>query len=162
MKTDFQKGDLIETLVNRYGLDLENHGDYYMAFCCLPGHTNVNTPALAIYPNDGPETAQWVCFGGCGKGDVIDFVRAMEGVSFNEALKLASQELNPSNAFLRELEKGKNNDDLDMVVLTTLRQADLIERLGVRASAGILSEVDDLVAAGKFSAADKLLAKWKV
>lgn len=160
MKTDFQKADLMEVLVGKYGMDLIQHGDYYMGFC--PLHDNFQTEAFCVYPNDGPETAQWVCFGGCGKGDVIDFVRAMEGVSFNEALKLASQELNPSNAFLRELEKGKNNDDLDMVVLTTLRQADLIERLGVRASAGILEEVDDLVAAGKFSAADKVLAKWKV
>lgn len=161
MKTDFVKADLIET-VSQY-TELTKLGNYYSGMC--PVHSNSVTPALAVYPNDGPDTAKWVCFAGCTSpkgGDVIDFIMAMEGVTFRQALKIVTQQINPSKAFLRELEKEKPAERLETLVLFALRQANLVDLLGVRESAIILEEVDEYIQEGKLSAADKVLNKWKV
>ena len=160
MKADFVKLDLVET-ISEY-TELTKVGNYYTGFC--PIHNNVNTPSLCVYPNDGPENAVWVCFGGCTSsrgGDVIDFIMAVEGLTFLQAKKLVTLQIDASHAFTRELEKEKTSDTLSTLILFTLRQAELVERLGVRESAGILQEVDDLIIEGRFSAADKVLSKWK-
>lgn len=161
MKTDFAKADLIET-ISGY-TELTKSGNYYTGFC--PVHENVNTPALVVYPNDGPESAKWVCFAGCTKpegGDVIDFIMAVEGISFKEALKFVTQQIQPSRAFLRELEQEKTKDVLETIVLFTLRQAELVDRLGVIESLGILQEVDEMIMERRFVYADKILSRCGV
>ena len=56
---------------------------------CCPFHPD-RTPSFTIYADD----RRWHCFGPCGGGDVIDFVRKAEGASFIEALRrLAGGEL---------------------------------------------------------------------
>jgi putative DNA primase/helicase len=44
---------------------------------------NDNNPSFAFNTN----TLQWICFAGCGKGSVFDFVMKVEGITFGDSLK---------------------------------------------------------------------------
>lgn len=50
---------------------------------CCPIHSE-NTPSLAIYP----ESDSWFCYGACSSGgDSIEFLKMVNGYSFNEAVE---------------------------------------------------------------------------
>ena len=67
-----------------FGVDLEADGQEFVA--CCPFHSE-DTPSFTIFPGkDG--VARYQCFG-CGeRGDVIDFVKKLKGVSTGEAIKI--------------------------------------------------------------------------
>ncbi len=87
--------DIVET-VGRYVPELKRSGRTFKAAC--PFHTE-RTPSFIVDPGRG----SWHCFGACSTGgDVIEFVRRIEGLEFREALSrcadLAGIELRPPSA----------------------------------------------------------------
>lgn len=156
---NFIKQDLVEVM-SRY-IELIPKGNYYVAFC--PFHTNVNTPALIVYPNDGPETAQWQCTSECNDGkwhDVIDFVKLIEDCSFAEALNICANIATVSDTFLRELDKPHAKDQ--DLLLFAQRGYDLIQKADLSAAQVVLRQVDDYLAEGRILDADRLLRSHKV
>lgn len=68
----------IPELVASYGIELRRTGAALVGRC--PFHTDGGRPNLHIY-----RSGRWICYR-CGEaGDVIDFVRRIENVSFREA-----------------------------------------------------------------------------
>lgn len=70
----------IEEVVARHGVALRPSGTHLTGRC--PFHQDEH-PSLVVYP----ETRSFYCFGCRASGDVIDFVRRAEGLSFREALE---------------------------------------------------------------------------
>ena len=70
----------IEEVVAGHGVALRRSGTHLMGRC--PFHQDEH-PSLVVYP----ETRSFYCFGCGASGDVIDFVRRAEGLSFVEALE---------------------------------------------------------------------------
>lgn len=73
-------GNPIEEVVARHGVALRASGSHLTGRC--PFHQDEH-PSLVVYP----ETRSFYCFGCRASGDVIDFVRRAEGLSFREALE---------------------------------------------------------------------------
>jgi DNA primase len=69
----------IVDLISHYGIELHRSGSAFTGRC--PFHTDRGRPNLTAYPNSG----RWVCFRCDARGDVIDFVRQIEGLPFREA-----------------------------------------------------------------------------
>ena len=79
----------IERLAEARGIKLRRVGRSLMGLC--PFHDDHN-PSLSI----DPVKNEWQCFG-CGrKGDVIEWVKCAEGVSFHHALELLRKDYVPS------------------------------------------------------------------
>jgi DNA primase len=70
----------IEEVVAGHGVALRRSGTHLMGLCLF--HQDEH-PSLVVYP----ETRSFYCFGCGASGDVIDFVRRAEGLSFVEALE---------------------------------------------------------------------------
>ena len=70
----------IEAVVSGHGVALRPSGAHLVGRC--PFHQDEH-PSLVVYP----ETASFFCFGCQVGGDVIDFVRRADGLSFREALE---------------------------------------------------------------------------
>ena len=76
--------DIVET-VGSYVPTLRKSGRTYKSVC--PFH-NERTPSFTV----DPERGTWHCFGACSTGgDVIEFVRRIEGLDFREALKRCAE-----------------------------------------------------------------------
>ncbi|MBE0567946.1 MAG: hypothetical protein IH621_18475 [Krumholzibacteria bacterium] len=78
-----------ENFATVYG-QLENvrpGSDGWVTACC-PLHNDSN-PSFSY----NPETGQWSCFAGCGKGDVFGFLQEERGESFKEVMLWLCQEL---------------------------------------------------------------------
>ena len=73
----------IEAVVTGHGVDLRPSGAHLVGRC--PFHQDEH-PSLVVYP----ETSSFFCFGCQIGGDVIDFVRRADGLSFREALERLS------------------------------------------------------------------------
>ena len=75
--------DLVDT-VSSYVPELKQTGRNWKARC--PFH-NERTPSFVVDPARGT----WHCFGSCSTGgDVIEFIRRIEGLEFRDALRLAA------------------------------------------------------------------------
>src|SRR5688572_1892416 len=75
---------IVET-VTAYVPSLKKAGRTYKAVC--PFH-NERTPSFTV----DPERGTWHCFGACATGgDVIEFVRRIEGLDFKEALRRCAE-----------------------------------------------------------------------
>ena len=99
--------DIVET-VTAYVPTLKKSGRTYKALC--PFH-NERTPSFTVDPGRG----SWHCFGACSTGgDVIEFVRRIEGLEFKEALRVCAEragvELRPPSA--REREQREQHERL--------------------------------------------------
>ncbi len=76
--------DIVET-ISSYVPELRQLGRSWKARC--PFHQE-RTPSFVVDPARG----SWHCFGACATGgDVIEFVRRVEGLDFREALRLCAQ-----------------------------------------------------------------------
>ncbi|MGB2793772.1 MAG: CHC2 zinc finger domain-containing protein [Candidatus Acidiferrales bacterium] len=81
----------IERLAEARGIPLRRSGRNLMGLC--PFHNDTH-PSLSI----DPVKNEWHCFG-CGRGgDVIEWVKCAEGVSFNHAVELLKRDYFPSAA----------------------------------------------------------------
>jgi hypothetical protein len=69
----------IPELLQSAGVELRQRGNKWVSLCPLHQET---TPSFYIYPNN-----RWWCFGGCGGGDAVDFLRLFYGYDFTEALR---------------------------------------------------------------------------
>ena len=99
--------DVVE-VVGQYVADLKKSGRTYKARC--PFHQE-RTPSFVVDPDRGT----WHCFGACSTGgDVIEFVRRVDGLDFKEALSVcaarAGIELRPPSK--REVEKRDQHERL--------------------------------------------------
>ena len=99
--------DIVET-VGSYVPNLKRSGRTWKANC--PFH-NERTPSFIVDPSRG----SWHCFGSCSTGgDVIEFVRRIEGLDFREALgrcaERAGVELRPPTR--REVEQREEHERL--------------------------------------------------
>jgi len=70
----------LEDEVRRRGVDLRGHGKRLEGHCPLAGHED-DTPSFNVYT----QTQRFHCFGCDNGGDVLDFVRLMDGCSLIEA-----------------------------------------------------------------------------
>lgn len=78
----------IQRLAEARGIKLRRHGRSWMGLC--PFHKDTN-PSLSIDPGKN----EWKCFG-CGRGgDVIEWVKNAEGVSFTHAVELLKKDFLP-------------------------------------------------------------------
>jgi DNA primase catalytic core len=81
----------VQRLAEARGIQLRRSGRSLMGLC--PFHKDTN-PSLSIDPGKN----EWHCFG-CGRaGDVIEWVKYAEGVSFNHAVELLKRDYLPSAA----------------------------------------------------------------
>ncbi len=64
-------------VIESCGIALKRSGKSYKGFC--PFHEDTKTPSLSV----PPEKHLWQCFGCGAGGDVIDFLRKKEGLSFS-------------------------------------------------------------------------------
>lgn len=77
-----RKYDLVD-VVRDYGVALTQEGREWRACCPIHGETH---PSFTLFP--GSDSWVFKCFG-CGrKGDVVDFVAAMENVEASEAVRI--------------------------------------------------------------------------
>jgi DNA primase len=81
----------IQRLAEARGIKLRRVGRSLMGLC--PFHQDTN-PSLSIDPVEN----EWHCFGCDRKGDVIEWVRCAEGVSFTHALELLQRDYLPTAA----------------------------------------------------------------
>ncbi len=81
----------IQRLAEARGIKLRRVGRSLMGLC--PFHKDTN-PSLSI----DPVKNEWHCFGCERKGDVIEWVKCAEGVSFKHALELLKRDYLPSSA----------------------------------------------------------------
>ena len=81
----------IQRLAEARGVKLRRVGRSLMGLC--PFHKDTN-PSLSI----DPVKNEWHCFGCDRKGDVIEWVKYAEGVSFNHAVELLKRDYFPSAA----------------------------------------------------------------
>ena len=76
--------NLLET-IESYVPELKQAGQNWKA--CCPFH-NERTPSFVVNPNRGT----WHCFGACSTGgDVIEFVRRIEGLELRDAIKICAE-----------------------------------------------------------------------
>jgi DNA primase len=75
----------IEEVVARHGVSLRRQGRRLVGRC--PFHEDQH-PSFVVYP----ETSSFYCFGCAAGGDVIDFLRRSERLSFQEAVRRLSDE----------------------------------------------------------------------
>lgn len=73
----------IADVVAKHGVELRETGSHLVGLC--PFHKDKH-PSLVVYP----ETRSFYCFGCNAGGDVIDFVRRADNLSFRDALELLS------------------------------------------------------------------------
>src|SRR5579863_5463635 len=81
----------VQRLAEARGIQLRRTGKSLMGLC--PFHKDKN-PSLSI----DPVKNEWHCFG-CGRGgDVIEWVKCAEGISFNHAVELLKRDYFPMAA----------------------------------------------------------------
>lgn len=105
--------DIVQILEEEYDLFFqESSGEWYNTNCPLPGHED-SSPSFGVNRNTGA----YHCFG-CGEsGDLLTFIRKMEGLSFKQGLdRLFSitgvnpdQEINDIYRTLRDLNNTVND-----------------------------------------------------
>ncbi|MBU4357618.1 MAG: hypothetical protein KJ822_20065 [Proteobacteria bacterium] len=82
-----KQGVDLASLIRSRGIALKKNGKGYKGLC--PFHEDNKTPSLSVTPSKN----LWQCFG-CGKGgDVIEFVKLHDRVSFAEAVQILSGEI---------------------------------------------------------------------
>ncbi len=78
-----QAADLA-AVIQSYGVPLRRAGARLVAPC--PFHQDT-APSLSV----SPAKQLWYCFGGCGGGDVFNFIRRIEGCDFRRARQIAAE-----------------------------------------------------------------------
>jgi DNA primase len=98
----------IEAVVAQHGVQLRRSGLHLSGRC--PFHDDEH-PSFVVYP----ETASFHCFGCRASGDVIDFVRRADGLSFREAL----ERLSDGSVLPRRNQSREERLSLDDVMILT-------------------------------------------
>jgi DNA primase len=89
LKNRLKREVSVQRLAEARGIKLRRVGKNLMGLC--PFHKDTN-PSLGI----DPAKNEWKCFG-CGRaGDVIEWVKYAEGVSFNHAVELLQRDHLPA------------------------------------------------------------------
>jgi len=124
----------IDEVIAGHGVQLRRAGDRLAGRC--PFHDD-RSPSLAVYTR----TQSFYCFGCGASGDVIDFVRRMEGVGFREALDRLAGSASRSAAPLRASRKVPRGLSLDDRLILTAASELYHETL--LHSPGVLAYLDE-------------------
>jgi len=105
MITELKRHIDLLLVVESAGVEMKKSGSHYVGLC--PLHIE-KTPSFFVFPDN-----RFKCFG-CGEyGDVIDFVRKLHGLSFQEALKhLGIEEGRITPEVKRKIERRKRKAEL--------------------------------------------------
>lgn len=71
----------IVSVIEAEDIEMTDKGNHFAGVCPLHGDSN---PSLVVYKNR-PE--RFICFGCHAKGDAIDFVRKLRGLSYQGAVR---------------------------------------------------------------------------
>lgn len=153
----FEKRDIVE-VAEELGIELQHHEGfdrpYYTAFC--PLHDNKRTPAFAIFPH----IQRFYCYTCCPEGgDVIDLVRKMNGLTFQQALKVVTLDLSPEEAAVRQFKAAESTVDTRFLQMRAATINDEPRRLNFNTAQKVFKEFDMLLNNGEWQAADNLLRK---
>lgn len=97
---------------------IEHYTDFSGEKLCCPIHGE-NTPSLQVYE----DTNSWYCWGACSEGgDEIAFVKSIDGVDFNEAVKKVCEILNITK---EELMESKEKEKVE--VKATVENAEAMD-----------------------------------
>lgn len=97
---------------------ISHYTDFSGEKLCCPIHGE-NTPSLQVYE----DTNSWYCWGACGEGgDEIAFVKSIDGVDFNEAVKKVCEILNITK---EELMESKEKEKVE--VKATVENAEAMD-----------------------------------
>ena len=131
-------------LIMSFGVELTVSGKSLKGIC--PFHPDKN-PSFFVWP----ESNRWKCFG-CGLGgDVIDFVKAAQKISFKEAIKFLSHHIGSNNnninnqgsAAIKFLEK-----EVDPEITILLKKIIEIKRLQDNLTSK-MNHINDLLRTGE-------------
>ena len=105
MIAEFKQNIDIVSVVKSAGVDLQQRGTRHIGLC--PLHTE-KTPSFFVFDDN-----RFKCFGCQESGDVIDFVRKLHGLSFQDALKhLGIERGSKTPAGSRDIERRKRRSEL--------------------------------------------------
>ncbi len=106
-----QKLDLVEVISDH--LELSPSGpNRKIGFC--PFHTNFNTPALTVYPDQ----QSWYCYGCQAGGDVLDFLTLIEKENMGTVVRKQAQKLGIAIRNLSQKERRKLEQDKQLYAIT--------------------------------------------
>lgn len=110
--------DIVD-VISEY-LDLKKTGSNFKALC--PFH-HEKTPSFTV----SPSKQFYYCFGCGDSGDVINFLKKIENISFNEALQILSEKAG-IRSDLKSFEEKDSESELRMRLLGILKSAQDILR----------------------------------
>ncbi len=128
-----QNIDLV-SVVESAGVELKRSGTRKVGLC--PFHTE-RTPSFFVFPNN-----RFYCFSCNSKGDVIDFVQRLHGLSFKDALKYLG------------IERGRVTPKIREDIQQRKRRAELIKQFKdwlnryTAHVGGLIIETEELMKAG--------------
>lgn len=103
-------------VIEDYDVELTKQEDYFVALC--PFHDDKN-PSFTVYLNDSDDNSRWHCWT-CDPegGDVIDFVKKIENISFDEAKKIACDYSSDYDLLVKEIASRfkPKSDNLDLLL----------------------------------------------
>lgn len=109
----------IADVIAAHGVALRESGTHFVGNC--PFHKDEH-PSFAVYP----ETRSFYCFGCSAGGDVIDFVRRADNLSFRDALELLSNGQPPQASATPRLEPLSLDDRMILTAATAIYHETLL------------------------------------
>jgi len=99
----------LAAVIQSCGIDLKKSGKSYKGYC--PFHEDSKSPSLSVTPAEN----LWQCFGCGAGGDVIDFIRKHDGISFKEAVaRIRSQKPEAGNQKKQPVKRKKTKDEPEL------------------------------------------------
>jgi len=80
-------------VLEQEGVTMVDKGEYWQGKCPLHGDSN---PSLVVYKTGN----RFNCFGCGGRGDAIDLIRQLKGISFTDAVAYLKLDHSVSKAFI--------------------------------------------------------------
>jgi DNA primase len=119
----------IEEVMSRHGIVLLRHGSRMTGLC--PFHDDTH-PSLVVYP----QTRSFFCFGCGASGDVIDFVRRLDGLGFRAALERLNDAPPP-----RAAESGEGDYPRRVATPVQRRELSLDDRMILTAASAVYHDL---------------------
>ena len=133
--------------------------------CKCPLHDD-NNPSFVVYPNEDDQKSRWICLSGCGSGDIIDLIQAINGISFKEALKLATETLTTTATALllvqKKCEKIVNTTSSYDERATAVRLHNLFKLYSKEETLRLHKRAEKLIEQNEYWQLDKTLDSWGV
>ena len=152
--SNFVKKDIVEVVGSYVSLEYNGGGSspYHVGLC--PFH-NDHKPSLCVFERT-QRVVCWSCWS--DGGDVLDFVMKIEDCGFRDALKIATDQIDPGLAAARHIGGlATTRAGREQAAVFSLLCRNLFERLDFDDALQVQSEADSLVSAGKSAEALNVL-----